>query len=186
MASILVVDDREVNRKLLKTILGYASYQVIEAADGEEALLRVQERIPDLVITDILMPIVDGYELVRRLRDDETTSAVRVIFYTAAYLSSETEALAKASGVSRILSKPSEAAEILKTVEEALGDPLEPVAIPNLEEYGRRHTRLLTDKLARKVEELEDEVGKRLKAEESMRKLSRKLLSVQEEERRRI
>ena len=98
MATILVVDDREINRRLLKTILSYNGHKIVEAADGAEALLRVREELPDLVITDILMPVVDGYEFVRQLREDKATNSVRVLFYSAAYLNTDAEALAKASG----------------------------------------------------------------------------------------
>src|SRR5258706_3996563 len=123
MATILVVDDREINRRLLKTILSYNGHKIVEAADGAEALLRVRDDLPDLVITDILMPVVDGYEFVRQLRSDMATSSVRVLFYTAAYLNPEAEALAKASGVVRVLSKPSEPPGILGAVKHALVIP---------------------------------------------------------------
>src|SRR5258706_1279789 len=159
MATILVVDDREINRRLLKTILSYNGHKIVEAADGAEALLRVREELPDLVITDILMPVVDGYEFVRQLREDKATNSVRVLFYSAAYLNPEAEALAKASGVVRVLSKPSEPSVILSAVEEALGTPIQPVVIEDSRDFSQRHRRLLTDKLARKVEELEIEVG---------------------------
>ena len=70
MATILVVDDRPANREFLRTLLGYQSHRVLEAIDGAEALALVKSARPDLVISDILMPTMDGYEFVYRLRAD--------------------------------------------------------------------------------------------------------------------
>ena len=70
MATILIVDDRESNRELLSTLLGYRNHRTVEARDGMEGLERARVERPDLVITDILMPTMDGYEFTRRLRAD--------------------------------------------------------------------------------------------------------------------
>lgn len=66
MAVILLIDDRAVNRQFLATLLAYAGHRTVEAADGAEGLAAVQAERPDLVITDILMPVMDGLEFVRR------------------------------------------------------------------------------------------------------------------------
>ena len=70
MATILIVDDRPTNRQFLLTLLGYGGHRLLEAANGAEALERVRAERPDLVITDILMPTMDGYEFVAHLRAD--------------------------------------------------------------------------------------------------------------------
>jgi CheY-like chemotaxis protein len=75
MATILVVDDRAPNRELLVTLLGYKGHRLLEAADGAEALAIVRTERPDLVITDIPMPTMDGYEFVRELRADPEIAA---------------------------------------------------------------------------------------------------------------
>src|SRR5438309_9357688 len=106
MATILIVDDRPTNREFLVTLLGYAGNRVLEAGDGAEALALVRAGPPDLVITDILMPTMDGYEFVRRLRADPSIAQTSVIFYTAHYHQREAMALAQAVGVSHILAKP--------------------------------------------------------------------------------
>jgi PAS domain S-box-containing protein len=121
MATILVVDDRPSNRDFLKTLLHYRSHRVIEAGDGAEALELVKSESPQLVISDILMPTMDGYEFVRRLRADPATASVCVIFNTAHYLDREARALAEASGVSHIISKPAEPEAVLRAVDAALG-----------------------------------------------------------------
>src|ERR1700729_3737160 len=88
-ATILVVDDEAVNRELLKTLLGYSGYQVIEAADGAEGVKSAATNRPDLIIADVVMPGIDGYAFVRQLRDDKTISRTPVMFYTAVYHEAE-------------------------------------------------------------------------------------------------
>jgi PAS domain S-box-containing protein len=121
MATILVVDDRPTNRDFLKTLLGYQNHRVIEAIDGAEALALARSARPDLVITDILMPTMDGYEFVRQLRADPAIAGIAVMFNTAHYLDREARALAKASGVSNIIYKPAEPEAVLRAVDTALG-----------------------------------------------------------------
>lgn len=121
MATILVVDDRPLNREFLVTLLGYAGHRVLEASDGIEALKIIQNEHPNLVITDILMPTMDGYELVNRLRADPALRDIPVIFYTATYRTREAYAMAEACGIAAVLSKPSEPEQILNTVQTVLG-----------------------------------------------------------------
>jgi signal transduction histidine kinase/CheY-like chemotaxis protein len=155
MSSILVVDDIAVNRDFLKTILGYADHCVIEASDGAEGLERTRAARPDLVIADILMPTMDGFEFVRRLRAEPAIANTPVIFYTAAYHEHEARKLAGECGVSQIITKPCEPQVILNTVNTALGIVRPSPAPPSTEEFDREHLRLLTNKLTEKVNELE-------------------------------
>lgn len=132
MARILVVDDLEVNRQFLVTLLGRAGHEIDEAADGADALARAHERRPDLVITDLWMPNMDGEDLVRRLRASPATAPVPVIYYTATYRMREAPAIAAHGGMSWVVPKPSEPLEILRTVAEALGQPAQgPAARPH-------------------------------------------------------
>ncbi|HYV06947.1 MAG TPA: response regulator, partial [Blastocatellia bacterium] len=121
MAKILVVDDRPANRNFLTTLLGYQSHRVVEAADGAEALALARSERPDLVITDILMPTMDGYEFIHRLRSDPDISGIPVIFNTAHFLDREARALAKKCRVSHIIHKPSEPEAVLRAVGDVLG-----------------------------------------------------------------
>src|ERR1700675_4851965 len=100
MATILIVDDLSASREFLAEILRHHGYQVLEAADGSEGLAAVHAEHPDLVITDVLMPVMDGCELVRQLRLDPTTSGIPTIFYTGHYGEREARALAASSAVS--------------------------------------------------------------------------------------
>ena len=81
--TILIADDNRANREALASLLESAGYGVSVAADGWEALMKAREERPALVISDVLMPKMDGYELARRLRDDPALQAVGLIFYTA-------------------------------------------------------------------------------------------------------
>ena len=154
MATILIVDDRPVNRDYLVTLLGYGPHRLLQAADGAEALAVARAERPDLVIADILMPTMDGYEFVRQLRTDPLGARVPVIFYTAHYHEREARNLARACGVTDVLIKPSEPDVILATVNAALGVARQPAPAPPVNEFDREHLRVLTDKLSQKVDEL--------------------------------
>lgn len=157
MATILIVDDHPINRAFLVTLLGYAGHHLHEAADGAEALKAVHQVRPDLVIADVLMPTMDGYEFVRRLRADPAITRTPVVFYTATYLEREAQALARDCGVDHVLVKPAPPDLILSTVANILAHgPITPVPADPAptESFDRAHTRLLTDKLVSKVDEL--------------------------------
>jgi len=132
MATILVVDDNAVNRAFLVTLLGYGKHRLLEAADGVEGLAVVRQEHPDLVISDILMPHMDGHEFVTRIHASAETAATPVIFYTAGYHEAEARVIARACGVSRVLAKPAEPELILRTVNEALGLPDQVIDLPPL------------------------------------------------------
>jgi diguanylate cyclase (GGDEF)-like protein/PAS domain S-box-containing protein len=126
MATILIVDDHVLNRQFLMVLLSYSGHQLIEASDGVEGLNAARSRKPDLIISDILMPNMDGYEFVTRLRAIPSVAATPVMFYTAAYHEREANVMALACGVRWILPKPSDPDLILKTVHQAIGLPLRP------------------------------------------------------------
>nr|WP_145545443.1 EAL domain-containing protein [Variovorax boronicumulans] len=155
MARILVVDDVAVNRDFVCTLLGYAGHVLAEAADGEEALAQVRAFRPDLVVCDILMPRMDGYEFVRHLRGDPALARTEVVFFTATFLEQEARQLARACGVQLVLTKPCEPEELLATVGRALAEPDGDKPATALPDFDRDHLRLVTDKLAQKADELE-------------------------------
>nr|WP_267876107.1 EAL domain-containing protein [Duganella margarita] len=120
-ATILIVDDHVLNREFLMTLLSYGGHRLLEAANGAEGLKMVMAEKPDLVISDILMPNMDGYEFVTRMHAHAETADVPVIFYTATYREREAMAVAQSCGVRWVLPKPSDPEVILATVHEALG-----------------------------------------------------------------
>src|SRR6476660_6478520 len=116
MSTILIVDDVAANRHFLVSLLREQGHRLVQAANGREALAAVQAEPPDLVITDVLMPVMDGYEFVRQLRLDPANSRIPVVFYTAHYGEREARALALSIGVSAVLRKPADSAQVLKIV----------------------------------------------------------------------
>lgn len=158
MTAILVVDDGETDRELVVMVLRYGGYTTAEAPSGERGLALARNQLPDLIIADILMSSMDGYEFVQELRADPRTASLRVIFYTATYVIDEAQRLADAVGVSHILVKPSEPETILRVVEEALSAPLpEAVSLPS-DDFHHEHLRVVNAKLLQKIEELRSAV----------------------------
>ena len=80
---ILIVDDEEKNIKLIKGILASGHYQIYEALNGEEALKQVADNDPDLILLDIMMPGMDGFEVCKRLKEDESTQMIPIVMVTA-------------------------------------------------------------------------------------------------------
>jgi len=157
MATILVVDDQELNRSVLTTLLGYHGHRLVEAATGVEALDKVCLEGPQLVVTDILMPAMDGYEFVRRLRKLETIKQPKVIFYSATYLEEEARTLARACGVSSVICKPTEPGQILKIVDSVLSsEAFELPAGAGGKADEEDVSQVLSRKLYEKVQEVEE------------------------------
>lgn len=161
MAKILIIDDRPVNRQFLITLLGYQKHELREASDGAEGLRIGREFRPDLIISDVLMPTMDGYEFVRRLREEPEIGKTPVVFSTAHYLSRESQALAEKCGITSIIYKPCEPQVVLDIVADTLAGVVAapPSPLP-VAEFDRDHQQLLTNKLAEKTEQLRDAHGK--------------------------
>jgi signal transduction histidine kinase len=154
MATILVVDDRATNREFLVTLLGYRKHRVFEAEDGRSGLEIARSEKLDLIIVDIVMPEMDGYDFVRAVRSVPAIASTPIIFYTASYLESEARSLAERCGVRFIITKPAEPEEILAKVDAVLQTPAAPVPLLN-PEFDREHLKVVTSKLSEKVDELE-------------------------------
>jgi signal transduction histidine kinase/DNA-binding response OmpR family regulator len=152
---ILILDDRPTDRLFLSTLLGYAGYTVVQAANGEEGLQAAADHLPDLVISDVLMPRMDGYEFVRRLRRTPAGADVPVLFYTATYHEEEAHALADEVGVVEVLTKPSQPEVILARVDAIVRRGRRHVAPIEDASFDRHHARITTAKLIDKIRELE-------------------------------
>ena len=153
MARVLVVDDDAANRNLVAALLGYGGHTVLEAADGGEALAAARSERPDLLITDLLMPVLDGLELVREIRSDPVTASTPVIFYTANYRRDEVDAVAATLGVGQLLAKPIDPTEFIAVVEASLEASASAPPI-SAEAFQREHGRTVNAKLLDTVEEL--------------------------------
>lgn len=132
MAHILVVDDRAMNREFLVTLLGYGGHTFTEAADGVEALDAVRASPPDLVITDIAMPKMNGVEFVEQMQRDAGSARIPVIFYSATYRVPEARRMAGKCNAAVVIPKPSDPEVIMAAVRSALGQPLHGDAAPPL------------------------------------------------------
>lgn len=158
MARITVVDDIAVNRELLVAMLAPFGHRISEAADGASALEMVRDEQPDLIICDILMPQMDGYELVRCLRADPRIAATPVIFCSAHFLEQEAQQLAQLCGVSKVVTKPVDPQEMIDVVHAVLEQGGGRSVVPSPlrgGEFDREHLRLITDMLSEKVAELQ-------------------------------
>lgn len=154
MATILVVDDYAENRDVLVELLKYYGHRIVEAKDGLEGLDVVDREKPDLVIADILMPTMNGFEFVSRLRQQYAEHAIPVIFYSATFMDSEMQALARACGVSRLISKPAEPQDVLRTVNDALTSPDALVGASHPTHPAVEVVQILNNKLFEKNQEL--------------------------------
>ena len=102
---ILVVEDQEDNRQILRDLLASVGYQMIEAVDGEAGLAAAKAERPDLILMDIQLPLVDGYEATRRIKADPELKAIPVIVVTSYALSGD-EVKARAAGADAYVTKP--------------------------------------------------------------------------------
>ncbi len=119
---ILVVEDQEDNRQILRDLLGNAGYAMQEAENGEEALSAVAKQRPDLILMDIQLPILDGYEATRRLKADPGTRGIPIIVVTSYALSGD-ETKARESGCDAYVTKPYSPRALLAKIREFLPTP---------------------------------------------------------------
>ena len=116
---ILVVEDHEDNRQILRDLLGSAGFDMIEAENGEDGLTQAATRRPDLVLMDIQLPQMDGYEVTRRIKSNPVTRSIPVIVVTSYALSGDEE-LARAAGCDAYVTKPFSPRQLLAKIREFL------------------------------------------------------------------
>ncbi|HEV2200833.1 MAG TPA: hybrid sensor histidine kinase/response regulator [Bryobacteraceae bacterium] len=158
---LVIVDDIAINRKLLRVALEAEGHATLEAGDGVEALQLLSSEKVDGVVSDILMPRMDGYRLCHEIRTDDRLCDLPVVIYTATYLSPSDERLALDMGADKYLKKPSPVATVLAALSEAIAmqhtaprpDALQQVEV--LKDY--------SDRLVAKLEERNIELEERLR-----------------------
>lgn len=130
---LLVVEDDPDILNLLQTTLNFNGYRVVTARNGNEGLEVIQKGHPTIVIADIMMPNLDGFGFVHRLRINPETRTIPVVFITATYVSLEDREFALNIGATRFIEKPIELDDFLKTIKELLVHDA-PVAFEPLDE----------------------------------------------------
>jgi len=113
---ILVVEDQEDNRQILRDLLMSTDYEVIEAENGEEALTAIAKQPPDLILMDIQLPVMDGYEATRRIKADPALRAIPIIAVTSYALSGDEEK-ARAAGCDDFVPKPFSPRQLLAKIQ---------------------------------------------------------------------
>jgi two-component system cell cycle response regulator DivK len=116
---ILVVDDQPDNRQIIRDLLDATDYELTEAENGEQALAAVAKQRPDLILMDIQLPIMDGYEATRRIKADPALRSIPIIAVTSYALSGE-EQKARAAGCDGYVTKPYSPRLLLTRIREFL------------------------------------------------------------------
>ncbi len=152
---LLVVEDIPDILKLLDATLKFKGYRVLTARNGEEALEVIQKERPLIVITDIMMPQLDGFGLVHRLRIDPQTRDIPVVFITATYVSRADQEFALNIGATRFIQKPVDLEKFLATIEELLEQGPFPTVEP-LKEFNfyDGYRKRLETKLDQKIKQI--------------------------------
>ena len=119
---ILVVEDQDDNRQILRDLLTSADFEVIEAVDGEAGLAAAAAHRPDLILMDIQLPGIDGYEATRRLKADAALHEIPIIVVTSYALAGDDDK-ARAAGCDDYISKPYSPRQLLAKVREYLASP---------------------------------------------------------------
>ncbi len=180
----MIVDDNAQNLYILRFLLESYGYQVMEASNGAEALEKARHDPPHLIISDILMPVMDGFSLCREWKSDRSLKKIPFIFYTATYTDPGDEEFALSLGAERFIIKPKDPQEFMSIIRNVLEEAAEGKlrAEEAMEEaregYYRVYSERLAKKLDKKVADLEAETSRRRRLEEWMEGLVELLLSL--------
>ncbi len=175
---ILIVDDDEDSRVFLERALRGQRYSAESAANGVEALEKAHQWRPDLIISDILMPEMNGFELCRRIKTDDQLRNIPFIFYTATFVDQKDEKLAMSLGASRFLVKPLEPADFFRIIGEVINEyEKKKLSVPGrpleeMKDLCQMQTEALARKLDKKVQELDKERKALRESEERFRALT--------------
>ena len=194
MTRLLIVDDNQQNLYLLQVLLAGEGFQVESASNGAEALERARHAPPDMIVSDILMPVMDGFSLCRAWKRDERLKNIPFIFYTATYTDPKDEEFALSLGADRFIVKPIQPDEFLALLMETMSRSKagKPVAPPRPAEevgYYKEYNATLIRKLENKMLQLEEanrilerDIAARIRAEEERRRLQDQVIQAQKME----
>ena len=180
--NVLIVEDSISARKLLLITFAHYGCNVIEARNGQEGLDMAIRHKPDIIISDALMPRMDGFQLLRALKADPALKAIPFIFYSSTYVGEKEAELALSLGAEAFVPKPAEPNElwektcaVMKEWEARHQKPAHPPIDESDEQYLREYSRIVADKLEEKVHELEQSLALRKRAEDELRRLNAEL-----------
>jgi len=172
---ILIVDDNKESLYILEALLKGGGYEVVSAGNGAEALEKLSTKSVDMIISDVLMPVMDGFKFCKEVREQDELKNIPFIFYTATYKDEREEKLASKLGADKYILKPAEPEELIKIiqgmlrdVEEGKFEPMKP-ALEEKEEVMKLYNERLINKLEKKMLELEREVAERKRAEDQIK-----------------
>jgi len=173
---ILIVDDKEENRYFLESLLKAYEYEVISAVNGKEALKKLHSDSFNLIISDILMPEMDGYQLIRNVKDDNKLRNIAFIFYTATYTSDKDKEFASKLGADEYIYKPIDTKKFIKIIQGIIRDiesgtykPKKP-AIKKKEEILKLYNKQIIQKLEKKMLDLRREITERKQAQDALKR----------------
>lgn len=172
---ILIVDDQEENRYFLETLLQGMGFETSSASNGKEALQILEEGKCNLIISDILMPVMDGYQLCMEVRFNNAYNEIPFIFYTATYIDPKDEEFALKLGADYFIRKPMEPQDFAKKLLEIMNETVKnnfQARKPELEkeeQIFKLYNERLVKKLNKKMQDLEREIEYRKKVEEALR-----------------
>ena len=171
---ILIVDDNKENLYLSETILKGSGYEVASAANGAEALEKLRAERFDMIVSDILMPVMDGFQLCREVKGDEELKDIPFVFYTATYTDEKDEELALKMGADKFIRKPMEPDKFIETIKGVIRDaekgkvePAKPVLEEEKEAF-KLYSERLVKKLENKMLDLEREITERKRVEDEL------------------
>lgn len=195
---ILVVDDMVESRNFLEDLIKYMGYDVAAAENGRQALDLLMKESFDLVISDILMPVMDGYQLCKAIKSDTNLNRIPVMFLTATYTEEQDQELAERMGAGMFVRKPIEAPRLIGLVDQMLGSDAgagtavtpEPTETDGEMEILDLYSQRLIRQLEKKMVELEAEMQEKkekendlIRSRQKLRDLSAHLQLVREQER---
>lgn len=175
--NILIVDDKPENLYMLEILLNGSGYKTISAKNGAEALGLAQSQIPDLIISDILMPVMDGYTLCRQFKKDNLLKNVPFIFYTATYTDPKDEEFGLSLGADRFILKPADPDTFLDVIQNLLNEVKNKNFELNNSEQVIPETVILKEYNTTLIRKLEDKMKQ---TEENERKLKKYIQELEE------
>jgi signal transduction histidine kinase len=180
---VLIVDDIKENLYLLDRLLKKIGYEVVQALNGEKALKALRQYSFDMIISDILMPVMSGFQLCRAVREDEKLKDILFVIYSATYREEEDEEFALKLGVDKFIRKPIEPKAFMDIIinlsqdKKRYQDKPERKLITEEKEINKVYTERLIQKLEKKTLDLEEEIAIRKQAEEEILRKNEELES---------